>query len=135
MAKLNVEIVTPERRLLETSADEAIIPGTLGLFGVLPGHAALVSTMEPGELTVREAGSVRKFFVAGGFVQVISDKVRVLADRAEEASAIDVNAAKKELADAEARFKALPPGDGKAAHELAAIERARARVQVASHRS
>ena len=89
MAKLNVEIVTPERRLAQLQADEVIAPGADGLFGVRPGHTPYLSVMQPGPLTVREGTISTIYFVSGGFVEAGPTAVRVLADSAEVASAID----------------------------------------------
>jgi F-type H+-transporting ATPase subunit epsilon len=132
MPKLTVEIVTPERRLASTQADEAIVPGAHGLFGVRPGHAPFVSTMEPGELTVRDGNELQRYFIAGGFVQVASDTVRVLADQAEPASEIDLAVARQQLTAAESRLKALAAGDARMDEESALLERARVRLQVAT---
>ena len=70
MAKLKVEVVTPERRLVQMEADEVIAPGAEGLFGVRPGHAPFLSLLMPGPLTVKNGGKTELFFVAGGFVEV-----------------------------------------------------------------
>ena len=59
MAKLSVEIVTPEKRLLSTQADEAIVPGAKGLFGVRPGHTPFLSLMEPGTLTLKDGTTTK----------------------------------------------------------------------------
>lgn len=132
MAKLNVEIVTPERRLVQALADEAILPGVQGLFGVRPGHAPLVAAMDAGELLLKDGATVQRFFVHGGFVQVASDTVRVLAEGAEPLAATDVAKAKKQLAEAEARLAALPAGDARAELERKAVARAAKRVEVIS---
>lgn len=132
MAKLNVEIVTPERRLVQAPADEAILPGAQGLFGVRPGHAPLVAAMDAGELMLKDGGTTQRFFVHGGFVQVASDTVRVLAEGAEPLADIDLAKARKQLSDAEARLAALPPGDARAEVERVAVGRARSRVEVVS---
>ena len=92
MAKLNVDIVTPERRLLSTPADEVVAPAAEGLYGVRPGHSPFLSTLSPGPLTVREGGTTQAWFVSGGFVEVQNDTVLVLADQAEPAASIDVEA-------------------------------------------
>ena len=74
---LKVEVVTPERRLIQVDADEVIAPGADGLFGVRPGHTAYLAVLQPGMLTVKEGGGVEKrFFVAGGFCEVADDVVR-----------------------------------------------------------
>ncbi len=107
MAKLTVEIVTPEKRIVSVQADEAIVPGAEGLFGVRPGHTPFLTLMEPGELTIREGASSQRFFVAEGFAEVDHDRVLVLADQAEAVTAIDVEAARKRLVDAQERMKKL----------------------------
>jgi F-type H+-transporting ATPase subunit epsilon len=131
MAKLNVDIVTPERRLLSTPADEVVAPAAEGLYGVRPGHSPFLSTLSPGPLTVRDGGTTQAWFVAGGFVEVQNDTVLVLADQAEPAASIDLEGANAALREAEQRLAALGPGDPKAAAETARVERERARVAAA----
>ena len=107
---LKVEVVTPERRLVQVDADEVIAPGADGLFGVRPGHTAYLAVLQPGMLTVKEGGGVEKrFFVAGGFCEVADDVVRVLADVAEPLESIDLAAAQKAVTDAEAKLAEMSP--------------------------
>jgi F-type H+-transporting ATPase subunit epsilon len=131
MAKLNVDIVTPERRLISTPADEVVAPAAEGLYGVRPGHSPFLSTLSAGPLTVREGSTVQAWFVAGGFVEVQNDTVLVLADAAEPAASIDVEGANAALREAEQRLASMGPGDPKAAAETARIQRERARVAAA----
>ena len=131
MARLTVEIVTPEKRMLQTSADEAIVPGFKGLFGVRPGHAPFFSVVEPGALTVREGGKDQVWFVAGGFVQVASDHVRVLADYAEPAAGIDAADAKKRLDEAMGRMRGMSAEDARYQVEAATVKRETARMMLA----
>src|SRR5215472_16735808 len=107
MAKLSVELVTPERRIVAVQADEAIVPGAVGLFGVRPGHTPFLSLMEPGVLTLREGATTQLFFIAGGFVKVSDDKVLVLADEAEPISSIDADASRHRLLAAQQRLKTM----------------------------
>lgn len=130
MAKLNVEIVTPERRLAQLSADEVIAPGADGLFGVRPGHTPYLSVMQPGPLTVREGASTTVYFVAGGFVEAGPSAVRVLADSAEVATGIDVAAAQKRMSEAEARLKTFEVTDPKADEQRVIIQREQKRIEV-----
>jgi F-type H+-transporting ATPase subunit epsilon len=134
MAKLTVEIVTPEKRLVSVQADEAIVPGARGLFGVRPGHTPFLSLMEPGALTLKEGGSSQTFFVAGGFVEVSNDKVMVLADQAEPASDIDVEAAKKKVLEAQERLKGLSSEDAQFHLEASTVKRETARMAVGGRR-
>jgi F-type H+-transporting ATPase subunit epsilon len=134
MAKLTVEIVTPEKRILSVQADEAIVPGSRGLFGVRPGHAPFLSLVEPGELTLIDAGRRESFFIAGGFVEVGNDKVLVLADGAEPVAGIDVEAARKRLAEAQERLKGLASSDARFQAEQATVRRETARMSAAGAR-
>jgi F-type H+-transporting ATPase subunit epsilon len=134
MATLNVEIVTPERRVASLSADEVVAPAANGLYGVLPGHSAFLSVLSAGPLTVRTGPQTEGWFVAGGFFEVSEDTVRILADHAEPLASLDVAGASTRLREAEQRFSALPPGD--AGHGAAAetVERERARLYTAQTR-
>ena len=83
MAKVSFRLVMPERELLATEADMVVVPGSEGDFGVLPGHAPLISTVRPGVLEVFQGNKVeRRFLVAGGFAEVTPERCTVLADEA-----------------------------------------------------
>lgn len=129
MAKLTVEIVTPEKRVLSVQADEAIVPGARGLFGVRPGHTPFLSLIEPGLLTLSGEGAPREaYFVAGGFVEVSNDKVLVLADVVEPVASIDVDAARRRLAEAQERLRGMSSDDARFTVEQAIVRRETARV-------
>ncbi len=132
MAKLNVEIVTPERRLAQLAADEVIAPGAEGLFGVRPGHTPYLSVMQPGPLTVREGASKTVYFVSGGFVEAGPTAVRVLADSAETASTIDVAAAQKRIAEAEGLLKGFEVTDPRALEQRKVIACEQRRLAVSA---
>ena len=134
MAKLTVEIVTPEKRVLSVQADEAVVPGAQGLFGVRPGHTPFLSLMDPGVLTLVDGGKRDSYFVAGGFVEVGDDRVLVLADAAEQVSGIDVEAARRRMTDAQARLKGLSTDDARFQVEAAAVRRETARIAAAGTR-
>lgn len=131
MAKLTIEIVTPEKRILSVQADEAIVPGGRGLFGVRPGHTPFLSLMEPGVLTLTDAGRKESYFVAGGFVEVGNDKVLVLADVAENVTGIDKEAARRRMQEAQERLKALNAADARFDLEQATVRREAARLAAA----
>lgn len=130
--KLNVEIVTPERRMAQLSADEVIAPGAEGLFGVRPGHTPYLSVLQPGTLKVREGTVTTVYFVSGGFVEAGPSAVRVLADSAELAANIDVAAAQKRIAEAETRMKAFEVTDPKALEQRDIIVREKRRIETRS---
>ena len=134
MAKLTIELVTPERRVLVAQADEAIVPGGRGLFGVRPGHTPFLSLMEPGLVTLREGSNTQLFFVAGGFVQVASDKILILADQAEPVSDIDLAASRQRLLAAQERLKGMSEEDARFQLETATVKRETARMAAAGRR-
>ncbi len=83
MAKLSFRLVMPERELLAIEADMVVVPGSEGDFGVLQGHAPLISTVRPGVLEVYQGNKVeRRFIVVGGFAEVTPERCTVLADEA-----------------------------------------------------
>lgn len=134
MARLTVEIVTPEKRMLQTTADEAIVPGAKGLFGVRPGHTPFLSVVEPGAMTVREGGRDTIWFVAGGFVTVAGDHVRVLADHAEPSTSIDAADAKRRMEEAQSRLRGLTPEDARFQVEATTVKRETARMAIGQRR-
>src|SRR5579863_5164839 len=125
-----LEIVTPEKKVVDTAAEEVQIPGKSGYLGVLPGHAPLITELAVGEITYREAATEQKLAVAWGFAEVLPDKVTILAETAEKPSDIDVERARKAKQRAEQR---LTSGDTAVDVERAldALQRAEARLDVA----
>ncbi len=102
---LKLIVVTPEKKVVDTEANEVELPGQLGYLGILPGHAPLISLLTTGVLTYRGAGGEKSLAVSSGFVEVADDAVSVLADLAEEPGAIDAAAAESERARAEEDLK------------------------------
>jgi F-type H+-transporting ATPase subunit epsilon len=78
-----IEIATPERLVRDQRAEYAEIPGKDGYMGILPGHAALLSELGSGDLSLTVAGKTEKYKISGGYVEVRDDHVRVLADSVE----------------------------------------------------
>jgi ATP synthase F1 epsilon subunit len=132
-----LEIVTPEKKVVETAAEEIQIPAKNGYLGVLPGHAPLITELAVGEITFRGvsgAGSNsndQRLAVAWGFAEVLPDKVTILAETAERPSEIDVARASKSKERAEQR---LASGDTTVDVERAldALHRAETRLEVAA---
>jgi F-type H+-transporting ATPase subunit epsilon len=84
MAKISFRLVMPERELVNTEADMVVVPGAEGDFGVLHGHAPLISTVRPGVLEVLQDNKVeQRFLVVGGIAEVTPERCTVLADEAE----------------------------------------------------
>lgn len=80
---LHIEIATPEKLVIDQQADYAEIPGKSGYMGILPGHAALLSELGEGKLTLTTGSKTESFTITGGYVEVRDNHVRVLADRVE----------------------------------------------------
>ena len=102
--RLLLEIVTPDRALVTEQVDEVELPGSEGYFGVLPGHAPLLATLQVGELWYRIGPEKHFLAIAGGFVEVLPDRVTVLAQIAERAQDIDVARAETARKRAEERL-------------------------------
>jgi len=118
---LLLQVVSPERMLVEEQVTEAQVPALNGFIGVLPGHAPLISQlMAGGVLTYQSEGKEKVIAVYGGFVEVQPDRVRVLADAAEAREDIDLKVAREQL------VKATASGDGDEQ------QRAQARVDAAA---
>ena len=86
---MHVEVVTAEHKLYSGEADTVQAPGLKGELGILPHHAALLTTLSPGALSIKLAGAEETIFVSGGFLEVSNNNVTVLADAAEHAEDID----------------------------------------------
>ena len=92
--KIQLEVVTPERRVLGEPVDMVTVPGLNGELGVLPGHTPLISQLKTGVLSYLQDGRTTQLLVSGGFVEVRDDHVSVLAEIAERPEEIDVAAAR-----------------------------------------
>src|SRR6185436_3732770 len=128
---IDFTLVTPERALVHEQVDELQIPGAEGYLGILPGHAPLFSELKVGELGYRIGERWFWLSVAWGFVEVLPNQVRVLAETAERAQEIDIDRATRAKQRAEQRIaKGGEEVDYKRA--LVSLERALIRIQVAS---
>ncbi len=107
--KLTLEIVTPDRALLREEVDEVVVPGSQGEFGVLPGHTPLLSALKIGELWYRQGQEKHYLAIAFGFVEVLPDRVTVLAQVGERAQEIDVQRAERAKQRAEQRLAQAQP--------------------------
>ena len=130
MAKLQVELVTAEGRVLSQEADFVLAPGVAGELGVLPHHISLLTPLRTGEVMVRNEGVEEYLFVSGGFLEVLPDRVVILADAAERAEDIDQSRAEASRRAAE-ELLAENVSDAMAAAKL---ERALYRLRVAEVR-
>ena len=86
---IQLEVVTPERRVLAEAVDAVTVPGLNGELGILPGHTPLISQLQTGVLSYTQGGTTHRLHVSGGFVEVNADRVSVLAEVAERPEEID----------------------------------------------
>jgi F-type H+-transporting ATPase subunit epsilon len=132
---LRVDVVTAERLVFTDDVDEVIAPGSEGELGILPRHAALMTTLQAGALRVKQGTNVTDLAIGGGFLEVRDNLVLVLADSAERAEEIDVERARA----AEARARQLLAERRETAdlaQAEAALRRSQVRLRVAHrHRS
>jgi F-type H+-transporting ATPase subunit epsilon len=103
--KLKLQVVTPTRTVVATSADSVELPGELGYLGILPGHTPLITVLKTGVLTYRAGADERSVAISAGFAEIANDMVTVLADQAEEPGEVDVSAAERERSKAEEELK------------------------------
>lgn len=126
-----IEIVTPERMVVNDRATELQIPGKGGYLGILPGHAPLITELSVGEIGYRdEKGQIKRLAVAWGFAEVLPTKVTILAEVAERAEEIDVARAQRARDAAAAALKNPKPDTDIAAAE-SELQRANTRIAVA----
>jgi F-type H+-transporting ATPase subunit epsilon len=128
---LHLEIATPERQMVETEVLEAQIPCLDGFIGVFPGHAALISELKPGVLTYRTSTETKVLAVYGGFVEVLPDRIRVLADDAERKEDIDLKKAQDAVAAANTALEVQGVASDPAV-ALFEAQRAAARLEAAT---
>jgi F-type H+-transporting ATPase subunit epsilon len=125
-----LEIVTPEKKVVDTAATEAQIPGKNGYLGVLPGHAPLITELAVGKISYHAEGAEKGLAVAWGFAEVLPDRVTILAETAERPEEIDVARAHEAKERAEQR---LTSGDINVDVEQAlnSLHKAETRLEVA----
>ena len=129
--KLQLQIVSAERSLVNEVVDEVEIPGAAGYFGVLPGHTPLLAMLGAGELWYRQGTELHYFAIVHGFAEVQPDRVTILAQFAEPAAEIDVSRAQAAKERAEKRI-AHPTVDMDAERARIALMKSLIRLQVAT---
>ena len=133
MADMRLEIVTAERVVYSEDVSILVAPGSDGELGILPSHAPLLTTLDPGEIRVTKDGEETHMAVSGGFLEVIGNRVTILADTAEHAEEIDLERAETALRRAEERV-ASAATDMDLERALASMRRSNARLGVARRR-
>ena len=128
---IDLQIVTPERMLVQEQVDEVQIPGAEGYFGVLPGHTPLLAALAVGELWYRKGSEKTYLSIAYGFAEVLPDRVTILARLAERAEEIDVERAESARTRAQQRLD-QPKSEVDYERARAALSKALTRLQVAT---
>jgi F-type H+-transporting ATPase subunit epsilon len=131
--KIELEVVTPARHVLDEMVESIEMPGKDGYLGILPGHAPLLTELGVGILTYHKGSEVRKLTVVNGYAEVLPDRVIVLAELSERAEEIDVARARNAIDRAQAELaKAAGSPETNWENAAAALQRALVRVDVAS---
>ena len=131
---MKLEIVTAERLVYTDEVDAVIAPGVKGQMTILPHHAPLMTMLEPGELCLRKGADETFIAISGGFLEVLQNRVIVLADTAERAEEIDLARAEAAKARAEERLSQRAEKDLDLVRAEAALRRSLARLKVGERR-
>ena len=129
---LNLEIVTPEKKVFSDTVDAVTVPTESGEVGILNNHAPLISTLKPGVLSYTRGGAGERMVVAGGFVEVSQNNVSILADIAETAGEIDTEAARSEREVLEKELGAWKGTEEEFEIKREQLEKAQVRLQLAA---
>ena len=132
--KIHLEVVTPEKQLFSGPVDEVTVPSTVGYLGILPGHAPLLAELGIGEISYKIGDRTDFLFCSWGFVEVLPDRVVVLAQIAELASDIDIKRAEEAKMRAEKNLASKDSTIDFARAELALL-RAISRLNAVKHRA
>ncbi len=125
---LKLEIVTPERKVIDAEVDSVTVPTASGEAGIMPQHAPLISALKPGVVTIVTRGTTERLAVSTGFVEVSNNSVSVLTDVAETADEVNAEAAKAERNEIEKELTAaatLPAEDTESIRERLELANAR----------
>lgn len=133
MPPMLLEIITAERQVYSDEVDAVVAPGIEGQLGILPHHAPLMTVLQPGELMVRKDGVESYLVVTGGFMEVLGNKVTILADAAEDSDEIDEQRAQAAVDRAQERIRNRE-SDIQLEEALHSLRRAQVRVGVARRR-
>ena len=134
MSGIRLDIVTAERVVYSEEVDVVVAPGVEGQLGILPHHAPLMTTLQPGELRVRKGGEELSLAISGGFLEVRPDRIIVLADAAERVEEIDIARAEEAKRRAEAWLSDRHAPQVDEARAEAALRRSLIRLNVAEKR-
>lgn len=132
--KIHLEVVTPEKQIFSGTVDSVVVPCTTGYMGILPGHAPLLAELGIGEISCKIGDRVDYLFCSWGFIEVLPDRVVILAQTAEMASDIDTKRAEEAKARAEKLLASKASHVDFARAELALL-RAISRLKAVQHKA
>ena len=130
---MQLQIITAERAVFTGQVDALVAPGVSGQLGILPNHAPLMTVLQPGELMVRADGDESYLALSGGYLEVLGNRVTILADAAEDVDEIDEARAQEALERAQQRV-ASRESDADLQRAVASLRRAQVRVSVSRRR-
>lgn len=128
--KINLTVVTRERKILDVQADEVVLPGSDGELGILPGHTPLLATLRIGQLRYRVGNTVERLVLAWGFAEVLPDRVIVLAERGFLPGEVDAATAEQARREAEKELALLSSHDPEFAIVEARLEESIALISI-----
>jgi F-type H+-transporting ATPase subunit epsilon len=128
--KIQLTVVTRERKIVDAQVDEVILPATDGEIGVLPGHTPLLATLRVGQLRYRTGTRIERLVISWGFAEVLPERVIVLAERGYLPNEIDRAAAEADRAAAEREIADLSSHDPEFARVEARLEESIAMINV-----
>jgi F-type H+-transporting ATPase subunit epsilon len=128
-----LEIITAERQVYGEEVDMVIAPGIEGQLGILPHHAPLMTVLQPGEITIRKDGTDDYLAVTGGFLEVLGNRVSVLADACERSDEIDEERAQEAMRRAQERITGQP-AEMELGRAMASLRRAQTRLDLVRRR-
>lgn len=130
---MRLEIITAERQVYGEDVEVLVAPGIEGQLGILPNHAPLMTALQPGELLIRKDGEETYLAVTGGFMEVIGNKVTILADACERSDEIDEQRAQEAMNRAQERLRSNDT-DLQLQQAAVSMRRAQVRLNVARRR-
>lgn len=128
--KINLTVVTRERKIIDVQVDEVVLPGANGEIGVLPGHTPLLATLRIGPLRYRTGNTMNRIVISWGFAEVLPDRVIVLAERGYLPEEIDRAEVERDRAEAEKAIMDLSSHDPEFAVVEARLEESIAKLDI-----
>ena len=133
MAPMRLEIITAEREVFADDVDIVVAPGVEGQLGILPHHAPLMTALQPGEILIRKAGEPSYLAVSGGFMEVMANKVTILAEACEYSEEISEERAQEAMERAQERMRNVT-SDLELEQAVSSMRRAQVRLNIVRRR-